>query len=582
MFSKMKKLLALFGLICWSILSVAGPADPYLHTYTQPDGSTVSYYLHGDEHINWMTTENGDVIEIGEDGFVRPAAMPSEREFERAAIGRRNIAVKPRSGTQTGTRHILVVLVQYPDCPFTVSKAKFEDFFNGSGAGSTDSVKNYYNEQSDGLFSPVFDVYGPVTVANNRATYKNNAQGALADAIGKLVDDGTLTLANYVTSSWGSLEYYIEDVIMIFAGHSRASGDDNGIWPSMVTGNIYSKGKYYVNKFCSAPELQGSSGTTMAGIGHICHEFGHCMGLPDFYDTNISAHGTNVAHGCLSFSIMDRGSYNNFSKTPPPMSMYEKSICGWVNMDEVPKIASSGNMTLYEIGQGSDKTRAFIIPTDKEGELFICEYRSTNNSVNKWGAGLQKGGLLVFHLDGSDREVTQDGNTNTAAEWLDYGTINNNGSHPLYYLVQSANPGDRKLTTNSNDPNYNANLQKMPFPGSQNIVHYNPVSWNNTTTYVSLSGLSYTAANASMNFSAHVRSYPLINNPKSGAYSAGNFTLKLSPGLSGSESVTTWYYDGNAVDSSEPRPVINLTAGSHVIEAVLSSGKRLRLEMSVK
>ncbi len=573
MFSKMKKLLAISGLIFWCVLSFAGPADTSLHSYTQPDGSTVYYYLHGDEHLNWMTTENGDVIEIGPDGYVRPGAMPSSSEFDRAAISRRNISVRPRTGTQTGTRHFLVVLVDYPDCPFITTNEQFEEFFNGNGAGSTASVQTYYNEQSDGKFTPIFDIYGPVTVSNNRATYRENAKGALAEAIGQLVDAGTLNLSDYISSHWYNLEYYIEDVIMIFAGHSRASGDSDGIWPSMISsGTVYNKGKNYVKKFCTAPELQGSSGTNMAGIGHVCHEFGHCMGLPDFYDTNSSAHPGNVTHACMDYSLMGSGSYNNYSKTPPPLSMYEKSVCGWADMGDIPEISSSGNLTLHEIGQGSGKTRAYIIPTDKSGEVFICEYHSANSGVNKWGAGLQRGGLLVYHLDGSDREVSQDGETETAAEWLKYGKINNNGSHPLFYLISSGNPSNLKATDG----------QQIPFPGSQNTVNYNPVSWNNTTTYVSLSGLSYTAANPSMNLKAHVRLFPLINNPKRGSYSAGNFTLKLSPGSSGSESVTTWYYDGNAVESSEPRPVISLTTGPHVIEAVLDSGKRLRLEMSVQ
>lgn len=579
MFSKMKKLLAISALISWSILSFAGPAEPSLHTYTQPDGSTVYYYLHGDEHLNWMTTENGDVIEIGEDGYVRPATMPTESRFKMAAQ-KRHQSVSKRSGTQTGERHFMVVLVQYPDLEFIKSKSEYEDFFNGVGAGSTASVQTYFNEQSDGQFMPIFDVYGPVTLSKNRAEYKYNPREAFGEALDLMVKDGTITSFRNYAVKWMSWEArwtgFVEDVIMIFAGHSRASGDDDGIWPcSVSSGTLYkgsADGYYIVESFCCAPELQGASGTTMAGIGHVCHEFGHRMGLPDFYDTNSSAHGGNVAHACMDYSLMGSGSYNNYSKTPPPLSMYEKSICGWANMEDIPEISSSGNLTLYEIGQGSDKTRAFIIPTDKSGEVFICEYHSTNSGVNKWGASLQRGGLLVYHLDGSDREITQDGETKTAAEWLDYGRINNNGSHPLFYLISSGNPSNLKATDG----------QQIPFPGSQNIVNYNPVSWNNTASYVSLSGLSYTAVNSSMNLKAHVRSFPLINNPKRGSYSAGNFTLKLSPGSSGSESVTTWYYDGEQVESSEPRPVITLTTGPHVIEAVLSSGKRLRLELSAQ
>lgn len=567
----MKKILCilLFAGLCHSIL--AGPADPSPQQYTQPDGSVVTFFMHGDEHLHWMTDENGDVIEIGEDGYIHRASMPSEPQFERAAISRRDAPVRPRTGVQTGTRHFLVVLVQYPDCPFITTPEQFEDFFNGSGAGSTDSVQNYYIDQSDGLFTPVFDIYGPVTVSNNRASYKENAKGALSEALAQLVDAGTLNLGDYITSSWYSLEYYIDDVIMIFAGHSRASGDSDGIWPSRQTGTTYHEGKNYVKSFCSAPELQGASGTAIAGIGHICHEFGHCLGLPDFYDTNSSAHSGNVTHACMDYSLMGSGSYNNSSKTPPPLSIAERAICGWADIGtDIETISASGNLTLYEIGQDASKTRAYALPTDKDGEIFICEYRSLVQ--NKWSAGLAKGGMLVYHMDKSDRSITQDQYTETAAAWWGYGTINNNGSHPLFYLIPSGDQSNLKAS----------DKQIIPFPGSQNVITYNPVSWNNTTSYISLSGIP-NVNGTSMSFKAHVRAFPLINNPQGGIYSTGGtFTLKLSPGSEGTETVSQWIFDGDVVESSNPGPQVTLTQGAHTIEAILASGKRLHLTITAQ
>ncbi len=313
----MKKIFSI--LICAGLCTclLAGPADPRPQQFTQPDGSTVTVYLYGDEYLNWMTDESGDVVEVGEDGFLRRGEMPSRELITKASFRRQNANIGLRSGTQTGTRHFLVVLVDYPDCPFITTKEQFEDFFNGSGAGSTDSVQNYYIEQSDGQFTPVFDIFGPVTVSNNRAYYKEKAKDALSEAIGQLVNADTdpLNLGNYISSSWGILEYYIDDVVMIFAGHSRASGDNDGIWPSQQTGTIYNKGKNYVKSFCCAPELQGKSGNTMAGIGHVCHEFGHCMGLPDFY-------ADDFTHACLDFSLMGSGSYRERfagGQTPKPI-----------------------------------------------------------------------------------------------------------------------------------------------------------------------------------------------------------------------------------------------------------------------
>ncbi|MBR3076102.1 MAG: immune inhibitor A, partial [Bacteroidales bacterium] len=366
-------------------------------------------------------------------------------------------------------------------------------------------------------------------------------------------------------------------VIMIFAGHSRAAGDNNGIWPCSSDAKIMSKGSTLdVIGYCCGPELEGSSGTTMAGIGHICHEFGHRMGLPDFYDTNKSEHGSNVAVSCEEYSLMDHGSYNNNGKTPPPLSILEKSICGWASINDIPEISSSGSIELHEIGQDPSRTRALAIPTDQAGEIFICEYRTTASSVNKWNAGLSRGGLLVYHVDLSDREITQDGESYPAADWWDKGTINNNGGHPLFYLIPSGAQNSLR----------NTDMAKVPFPGSQNIIKYRPVSWNNTVAYVSLSGISYNssmASNPTLTFNANVRQFPLINNPKDGIYSSGSeLTLKLSPGSNDSETVSQWFFDGQEVVSSEPRPKVALTAGGHVVEALLSSGKKLRLDITAK
>lgn len=430
----------LFFIGFWTSL-IAGPAEPVVMDYTQPNGTVVHYYLHGDEHLNWMTDLSGKVIEIGSDGYVRPGMMPSEEAFRSAHSFRAETTARPFRIQSSGTRRFIVVLVDYPDLAFSKTAENFNQYFNGNGAGSTGSVNEYFQDQSDGNFNPVFDIYGPVTLVNNRASYKDSPLEALKEAIGILVNDGTLNLSDYISSSSGIFKY-VEDVVMIFAGHSQASGDPDGIWPCSQSATVYKvNDRLTVYGYCCGPELQGASGDSMAGIGHLCHEFGHRMGLPDFYDTKRSDHGDNVAEGCLDYSVMGHGSYNNYSKTPPPLSMVEKSICGWAQLENIPSITSSQNITLHEIGQGADKTRAFSIPTDKEGEVFLCEYRCKN---------------------------------------------------------------------------------------------------------------------------------------------AGSFTLKLSPGSEGNATVSSWYLDGALVESTEPRPRITLTAGTHVIEAVLSTGKKLRLEVTAQ
>ncbi len=43
-------------------LLLAAPAFHGKRTFTQPDGTEVTYRLQGDEHLNWMESENGDIL----------------------------------------------------------------------------------------------------------------------------------------------------------------------------------------------------------------------------------------------------------------------------------------------------------------------------------------------------------------------------------------------------------------------------------------------------------------------------------------------------------------------------------------
>ena len=43
-------------------LLLAAPAFHGKRTFTQPDGTVVEYRVHGDEHLHWNETENGDIL----------------------------------------------------------------------------------------------------------------------------------------------------------------------------------------------------------------------------------------------------------------------------------------------------------------------------------------------------------------------------------------------------------------------------------------------------------------------------------------------------------------------------------------
>ena len=54
------KYLILFALFVQLLL--AAPAYQGKRVFTQPDGTKVTYRLRGDEHLNWMENESGDIL----------------------------------------------------------------------------------------------------------------------------------------------------------------------------------------------------------------------------------------------------------------------------------------------------------------------------------------------------------------------------------------------------------------------------------------------------------------------------------------------------------------------------------------
>ncbi len=43
-------------------LLLAAPAFQGQRTFTQPDGTVITYRLQGDEHLNWNETDDGDIL----------------------------------------------------------------------------------------------------------------------------------------------------------------------------------------------------------------------------------------------------------------------------------------------------------------------------------------------------------------------------------------------------------------------------------------------------------------------------------------------------------------------------------------
>lgn len=407
--------------------SWAVPAYRGWQTRTQPDGTTITIRQVGDEFYHYWETEDGKIAAEQPDGtfIVTDTDLPTAEQFKalrkasnmyksrpRRAIGERNFAPKG-----------LVILVQFANVSFKSANnaTAFDNMLNQEGysyGGATGSAVDYFKAQSNGQYVPVFDVFGPVTLPNNLVYYgeEGTINGSLEndmyiadfviDAV-KAADAAGCDFSKYDSDSDG----YVDIVYFFYAGKGQAAGGSSEtIWPhnwelksalyyGQTHGNSgysYSNlprldGKLINNYVCSA-ELKSNG--SRSGIGTLCHEFSHVLGMPDYYDTN---YGTNDNNGVTpgTWSLMDQGSYNNDEMTPPNYSIYDKYFMGWATPKLLAKDAKA-NVTMttgyddaYQITGGTS-----LLPYNNTGTIYYIE----NRQKTGWDAGLPGSGMLVWQV----------------------------------------------------------------------------------------------------------------------------------------------------------------------------------------
>jgi len=436
-----KNFLVLITLLCCSIAAVAVPAKPGWQVIHQSDGTTLKVQVVGNSFSSAILTSDGLAVERGQDGdFYYTSSLTGLTAVRAHELGKRSASENafiniqrgnlepvfhnykhiPRqsgrlgiSGSNAdasvpamGQRHVPIILVQFKDVKFNTTR---QDIIDKMLTGNA-SVNQYFRDQSNGLYDPQFDVYGIYTVSQNRAYYgahsgSNNdkALGALVtEACQKAAADG-VSFKPYDTNS----DNYCDVVIVIFAGVGEAQARTtipDAIWPCNwdlnsakyynMGGNGAFKPSYgdpYVNTFAVFNELHGDdeSSTTVDGIGTFCHEFGHCLGLPDFYDT-----GERDRHiGLGDWDIMCRGSYNNDTYTPAGYSAYEKAFMGWIDYI-TPQPGTYYTLPIWNLkNAATDKAVCMVSPLNAN-EYFIIE----NRKKQGWDEYLPGEGIMITHV----------------------------------------------------------------------------------------------------------------------------------------------------------------------------------------
>lgn len=555
----MKRLITALALLLAGVIAArAVPAYPRPVTVTQPDGSTAVIQLHGDENFHWITNEFGEYMEMDEQGFLRRVSEASVNA--RAAAAPYRFAKRSLSGAQhsssisLGERRFLVVLIEFSNLSFKKSRQDFDNLTNQVGYNGTGSVYDYYTAQSNGLLQPVWDVFGPVKASGKLADYGGNVSGGdknpdglLAEALRAL--DSQVNYKQYDNDGDG----YVDNVFFFYAGYSEAEGaSSEAIWPhewslqvnysSMVLDGVR------FDSYACASELTGTKGSNITGIGSCCHEFGHALGLPDFYDTNYGTNG-QAEYTPDTFSVMDSGCYNNNSQTPPNMSAMEKYMLEW--MDEPQTLSVPGQYSMGSI----TSNKAFMLPADVKGEYFIFESRDGtgwDSYINYYAPNTPVQGMVVYQVDRSSNKVT--GSIRASSLW-NYNKLNAYAVHPCYRIIPARD-------------SYRHDRWVYP---SGSVKDYTPEPWSEKDLGLWLRDISYSNGISSFTLVGPESSgigIKIISSPKK-YYSVGDvFTLTLSSDGDTPSSVK-WYFDGSRTSDSS---VTLVSKGAHSVKAILTYG----------
>ncbi|MBR6282776.1 MAG: M6 family metalloprotease domain-containing protein, partial [Muribaculaceae bacterium] len=474
-FSPPLKRVSLFLLLgLFFVMGHAVPAKPGFTSVTQSDGTTIQVQTVGDEfHHNFVTTD-GLTIAFGDDGdlyYLLPDGITSVRahnegarnatELVFLATNRNNLTVsaqiesRERSGmmrsrrapagplraTQVpnnGTPRVPIILVQYTDKAMSNTKAQFVSHYTSLG---TKSVRQYFVDQSNGLYDPQFDVYGIYTLPSNRATYGGNNSSGDDKGVAKMVGDAISKAGNDI--DWSQYDNdgdgEADVCIVVYAGVGEAQASQtvpSSVWPcqwSLSSGAYYGDGSGAVtrngtkiDKFAVFNEVNGSSdsGTTMDGIGTFCHEFSHCLGLPDFYETTYR-YGY---YGMGGWSLMNSGSYNGITidgDTPIGYSAYEKNFMGWI--DYITPVENTYYTLPVFNSKSLENDQAVKITALNANEYWVLE----NRKKQGWDYCIADEGVLITHF------------TYVADRWT-ANTVNNQ-SVQLATII----PADNSLSTNN-------------------------------------------------------------------------------------------------------------------------------------
>lgn len=401
------RLLHILGLLTLSAQIYAVPARFHVFRAQMSDGTFQNIRFCGDEYRSYYVNEEGFLVEKEESGCFRVTSLrPQDKEKTASVRAMRassqdRVAIKP-----LGSPRIPVILVNFSDEKLTVTETArgiadyYDKYCNGTrdgilytGAGSRGAVRDYFAQQSDSLFLPEFEVIGPVTLDKPMAYYGENSPSGAKDIrfsefCSEALEQATTLVSDFKTRFDNDGNGTVDLAFFIYAGlpESDPGVTEDAIWPKEMIRPMTINGVTVSVTACCSELSKGSSGNQPSGIGTMCHEVSHALGLPDEYDTNYTALGMSY------WSLMDSGNYCDNGKTPCGLTAYERDLLGWRPLTVLERSTTVRLRPLEAGGVGYK-----VVNEANPDEYYVLE----NRQHVGWDNGLMKlgHGMLVVHVD---------------------------------------------------------------------------------------------------------------------------------------------------------------------------------------
>jgi len=504
----MKNKFCILFLIIFGIINTFFPTGSYAVTanpnpveYRQPDGSVLTIIPKGDEFIHWAVTLDGYTLLSNSNKAYVYACLSSDGKLTFSDIpahnaGLRNSAelnflktinkalffsdsqlngmksLRKGSGSKnmtdmggfptTGTRSHLLILANFSNTSSTYTQSDFDNLMNQENYNNTGSFRDFYLEVSNGQLTINNTVTIWVTLSHPHDYYGPQSMwGTFAyDAVVAADQQTDINYADYDNDLDGN----VDGVCIAHQGRGQEeSGNSNDIWShswSLIDAGYSTSQLTFdgvvVSDYTTIPEKGGPGAMTTIGV--MCHEFGHNLGSPDFYDTDYGTSGQYDGTG--SWDVMADGSWNGSpaGSKPPHFNPWTKIFFTWCTPIT---ITSQQTVLVRNIQTYPDIYR---FNTTTANEYFLCE----NRQKTGFNTPLPGHGMIIYHVNG-----------NYISSHYNANDINCTLYQGLYPMSATSTTANGVMQSGSST----INSSGCPWPGTSNKTAFTDVTTPNSKSW---------------------------------------------------------------------------------------------------